>query len=59
MIMINDDQIAGKWKKVKGNIKEQWGKLTDDDLNEAEGKADILVGKIQEKYGKTKAQAKE
>ena len=57
MIMINDDQIAGKWKKVKGNIKEQWGKLTDDDLNEAEGKADILVGKIQEKYGKTKAQA--
>jgi len=57
--MINDDQITGKWKKVKGNIKEQWGKLTDDDLNEAEGKADILVGKIQEKYGKTKAQAKE
>lgn len=46
--------IEGNWKQFKGRIKEQWGKLTDDDIDEIGGKRDRLVGKIQERYGKTK-----
>lgn len=46
--------IEGNWKQFKGKIKEQWGKLTDDDIDEIGGKRDRLVGKIQERYGKTK-----
>ena len=45
------------WKKLKGHAKEQWGKLTDDELQQIEGKRDRLVGKIQEKYGKAKDEA--
>ena len=48
---MNSDQLQGKWKQVKGAVKERWGKLTDDDLNVIDGKHDQLVGKIQEKYG--------
>lgn len=54
---MNSDQIEGKWKQLKGSAKEQWGKLTDDDLDQAEGKRDKLVGKIQEKYGIAKVEA--
>ncbi|MGY6697882.1 MAG: CsbD family protein [Roseinatronobacter sp.] len=54
---MNSDQIEGKWKQLKGSAKEQWGKLTDDDLDQAEGKRDKLVGKIQEKYGVAKEEA--
>jgi uncharacterized protein YjbJ (UPF0337 family) len=48
---MNSDQIQGKWKQIKGSVKERWGKLTDDDINVIDGKHDQLVGKIQEKYG--------
>jgi len=48
---MNADQLQGKWKQVKGSVKERWGKLTDDDLDVIDGKHDQLVGKIQEKYG--------
>ena len=48
---MNSDQLQGKWKQIKGSVKERWGKLTDDDLNIIDGKHDQLVGKIQEKYG--------
>ena len=48
---MNRDITAGNWKQLKGKIKEQWGKLTDDDLTRIEGKRDQLVGKIQERYG--------
>ncbi|WOC15415.1 CsbD family protein [Pseudochrobactrum sp. MP213Fo] len=43
--------LEGNWKQVKGNIKEQWGKLTDDDLDEINGHREQLEGKIQERYG--------
>jgi len=43
--------IEGKWKELKGNAREQWGKLTDDELEEVGGKKDRLVGKLQQKYG--------
>lgn len=54
---MNNDQIAGKWKQLKGEAKIMWGKLTDDDLDIAEGHKDKLAGKIQERYGKTREEA--
>ncbi|MGH9564128.1 MAG: CsbD family protein [Terracidiphilus sp.] len=51
---MNSDQVAGQWKQAKGKIKEQWGKLTDDDLKVIEGNRDQLIGKIQERYGVTR-----
>ena len=55
--MMNKDEVGGNWKQVKGKVKEQWGKLTDDDITVIEGKRDQLVGKIQERYGYAKDQA--
>lgn len=54
---MNSDQIAGQWKQAKGKLKEQWGKLTDDDLKAIEGNRDQLVGRIQERYGITREAA--
>jgi uncharacterized protein YjbJ (UPF0337 family) len=54
---MNKDQAAGKWQQVKGKLKEQWGKLTDDDLTILEGSRDRLAGKIQERYGIAKEDA--
>lgn len=55
---MNADQLKGNWKQVQGKFKQQWGKLTDDDLTQAQGRSDVLVGKIQERYGKSKEEAK-
>ena len=54
---MNWDQIEGKWKQLKGAVKQKWGKLTDDDLDIIAGKKDQLIGKLQEKYGITKEEA--
>jgi uncharacterized protein YjbJ (UPF0337 family) len=54
---MNWDRIEGNWKQFKGSVKEQWGKLTDDDLDVAEGRRDKLVGRIQERYGLAKDEA--
>jgi len=51
------DRIEGNWNQYKGSAKQQWGKLTDDQLNVASGKRDVLVGKIQEAYGISKDEA--
>jgi uncharacterized protein YjbJ (UPF0337 family) len=48
---MNSDQLQGKWKQMKGSVKERWGKLTDDDINVIDGKHDQLIGRIQERYG--------
>ena len=48
---MNWDTIAGNWNQAKGKAKEKWGKITDDDLAEAEGRRDNLIGKVQEAYG--------
>ncbi|MCL7744150.1 CsbD family protein [Guyparkeria hydrothermalis] len=53
------DRIEGNWKQLKGRIKQEWGQLTDDDLDEAEGHRDYLIGKVQERYGIAKEQARE
>ena len=54
---MNSDEFKGMWNQIKGQAKEQWGKLTDDELREVEGKKDKLVGKLQQKYGWSKEQA--
>jgi uncharacterized protein YjbJ (UPF0337 family) len=54
---MNWDRIAGDWKQFTGKVKEQWGKLTDDDLTYVSGKRDQLVGRIQERYGIAKDEA--
>jgi uncharacterized protein YjbJ (UPF0337 family) len=48
---MNRDTIKGQWKQLSGKIKAKWGKLTDDDIDVAEGNFDYLVGKVQERYG--------
>ena len=51
---MNEDIVKGNWTQFKGKVKEQWGKLTDDDLDVIAGKRDQLEGKLQERYGKAK-----
>ena len=48
---MNWDRIEGNWKQIKGKAQEQWGELTDDDLDVVAGKREQLVGKVQESYG--------
>ena len=54
---MNEDRIQGNWKQVKGKVKEQWGKLTEDDLDVIAGKRDQLLGRIQERHGIAKDEA--
>jgi len=56
---MNWDRIEGNWKQFTGKAKEQWGKLTDDDLVRAAGKRDQLEGLLQQRYGYAKDKAKE
>ena len=51
---MNKDIVEGKWKQIRGEAKAWWGKLTDDDLDRAAGKFDVLAGLLQEKYGYTR-----
>lgn len=51
---MNADQFKGKWVQFKGEVKKQWGKLTDDDLMQIEGDYDKFVGRVQERYGDKK-----
>lgn len=53
------DRVEGNWKQFRGKIKEQWGKLTDDDLDEIAGKREQLEGRIQERYGHAKDQVRQ
>jgi uncharacterized protein YjbJ (UPF0337 family) len=48
---MNKDQVAGNWKQIKGKVKEQWGKLTDDEIEQLQGHSEQLAGKLQERYG--------
>jgi uncharacterized protein YjbJ (UPF0337 family) len=54
---MNWEQVRGNWNQVKGEVKKQWGKLTDDDFTKINGERDKLVGRIQERYGYAKDQA--
>ena len=54
---MNSDIIEGNWKEIKGKVKQQWGKLTDDDLDVINGMREELIGKIQVAYGKDRNEA--
>lgn len=54
---MNWDTIKGNWSQMTGKVKEEWGELTDDEITEAQGERDQLVGKIQAKYGIAKEEA--
>lgn len=54
---MNWDRVEGEWKQWKGKVKEQWGKITDDDLDRIAGKRDQLLGKVQETYGVARDEA--
>lgn len=56
---MNRDIFEGKWKEMRGQIREWWGKLTDDDLEQAGGKADQLIALLQQKYGYTREKAEQ
>lgn len=55
---MNEDRIKGKWKQLQGQMKAKWGQLTDNDLTVAEGDREYLAGRIQERYGLAKDEAK-
>ena len=55
---MNEDVLKGKWRQLKGEVKSQWGKLTDDDLDRVEGDAEKLIGRVQERYGYQRDEAK-
>ena len=54
---MNTDILQGKWRQLKGEARVQWGKLTDDDLDQVQGQAEKLVGLVQERYGYDRQQA--
>jgi uncharacterized protein YjbJ (UPF0337 family) len=54
---MNKDTFEGNWKQFKGKVKEEWGKLTDDDLDIINGRREQLVGRLQERYGLEKSAA--
>lgn len=55
---MNKDILKGKWNEVKGKVKQQWGKLTDDDITQINGSYDELEGRLQKAYGYQKDQVK-
>ncbi|MBO6782902.1 MAG: CsbD family protein [Alphaproteobacteria bacterium] len=54
---MNSDELKGNWHQLKGQVKQQWGKLTDDDVERIDGNLEELVGCIQERYGKARDEA--
>jgi uncharacterized protein YjbJ (UPF0337 family) len=54
---MNKDILAGNWKQVRGQIKNEWGEFTNDELDQISGQFDMLVGKLQEKYGYNRMEA--
>jgi len=56
---MDEDRIKGQWKQLRGKLKTRWGKLTDDDLDVADGNADYLAGRLQERYGIAKDEARQ
>jgi uncharacterized protein YjbJ (UPF0337 family) len=55
---MNEDTLKGQWLQLKGKVRQQWGKLTDDDMDQIQGGAEQLVGRVQERYGVARDEAK-
>jgi uncharacterized protein YjbJ (UPF0337 family) len=56
-ITVNEDILQGKWAQLKGKLREQWGKLTDDDIDRIAGRSEQLIGRVQERYGLARDEA--
>jgi uncharacterized protein YjbJ (UPF0337 family) len=56
---MNTDIAEGKWKQMKGQIQQQWGKLSDDEIDQINGNAERFVGTIQERYGMSRDEAEQ
>lgn len=54
---MNSDELKGKWTQIKGQAREKWGELSDDDLARVEGDREQLIGLIQERYGRARSEA--
>ncbi|MGM8885057.1 CsbD family protein [Psychrobacter sp. 1U2] len=54
---MNEHTLKGEWNQMKGSVKQKWGDLTNDDLDQIEGSRDKLVGRVQERYGHSKEDA--
>jgi uncharacterized protein YjbJ (UPF0337 family) len=54
---MNSDIFKGQWKQLQGQMRRQWGRLTDDDLAKINGDLDIFLGRIQERYGRSREEA--
>jgi uncharacterized protein YjbJ (UPF0337 family) len=54
---VNQDTLKGQWNQLKGQVRKQWGKLTNDEVDQIRGDAEILIGKLQEHYGYSREQA--
>jgi len=54
---MNEDTFKGQWMQLKGKIREQWGKLTDDDVDQIQGRSEQLIGKLQNRYGIAREEA--
>ena len=54
---MNKNILEGNWKQLKGEVRKQWGKLTDDDVSQVQGSAEKLIGAVQERYGKAHSEA--
>ena len=54
---MNTGRMSGAWHELKGKVKQEWGKLTDDDLKQLEGNSEMLAGKLQQRYGWEKDEA--
>jgi len=56
---MNEDIFEGQWNQLKGRVRQRWGKLTDDDVAQIKGSREILMGKIQEHYGRSRQEVEE
>lgn len=57
--LLQENILQGKWNQIKGKIKQQWGEFTDDDIDRIRGNRAEMIGVLQEKYGKTQAEAEQ
>lgn len=56
---MNRDTLKGQWMQLKGKIRQQWGKLTDDEIDQMQGNTEMLIGKLQERYGYEREKAEQ
>ena len=54
---MNRDTLKGQWMQLKGRVRQQWGQLTDDEVDQVQGNAEVLIGRIQERYGHSREEA--